>query len=103
MAVNTTPGLIHWVVEGTLVLAEEFVEMRSSNPSQPRDLSRKLILGAQSYADSWFASTQKVSHVEIYSTFLSVKNMESLTQGGSCVEESDYLAWGDMEWILHGQ
>ena len=29
--------------------------------------------------------------------------MERMTRGGSCVEEGDYLAWGDMEWILHGQ
>ena len=26
-----------------------------------------------------------------------------MTQGGSCVQEGDYLSWGDMEWILHGQ
>ena len=26
-----------------------------------------------------------------------------MTRGESCVEEGDYLAWGDMEWILHGQ
>ena len=26
-----------------------------------------------------------------------------MTEGGSCVEEGDYLAWGQMKWILHGQ
>ncbi len=25
-----------------------------------------------------------------------------MTKGGSCAEDGDYLAWGDMEWILHG-
>ena len=32
-----------------------------------------------------------------------MEKMKSMTEGGSCVEEGDYLAWGDMEWILHGQ
>ena len=26
-----------------------------------------------------------------------------MTGGERCVEEGDYLAWADMEWILHGQ
>ena len=26
-----------------------------------------------------------------------------MTKDGSCVDEGDYLAWQDMEWILHGQ
>ena len=29
--------------------------------------------------------------------------MKSLTVDGSCAEEGDYLAWGEMEWILHGE
>ena len=34
---------------------------------------------------------------------LSVDRMKSLTEGTDCYEEGDYLAWKDMEWILHGQ
>ena len=26
-----------------------------------------------------------------------------MTEEGSCCEKGDYLAWEDMEWILHGQ
>ena len=26
-----------------------------------------------------------------------------MTQGKNCVKEGDFFAWGDMEWILHGQ
>ena len=35
--------------------------------------------------------------------YLSIEEMERMTSGQSCVEEGDYLAWGDMEWILHGR
>ena len=40
---------------------------------------------------------------DIFSSALSTEKMKTLTSGGCCVEEGDYLAWGDMEWILHGQ
>ena len=102
MAVNTTSGLIHWVVEGTLVVDGTFVEVNNSN-NRPRDLSKKLLLGVRSYGGSWFAISQKVTNLNIYASPLSIEKMKSMTRGGSCVEEGDYLAWGDMEWILHGQ
>ena len=35
--------------------------------------------------------------------YLSIEKMEVMTRGVSCAEEGDYLAWRDMEWILHGQ
>ena len=102
MAVNTTSGLIHWVIDGTLVLAKEFVEMK--NPKgQPGDLSKKIVLGVRSYGGSWVAVPQKVTNLEIYSSPLSMEKMIIMAKGDSCVEEGDYLAWGDMEWILHGQ
>ena len=43
IAVNTTSGLINWVVEGTLVLSKEFVEVKISN-SRPKDLSKRRVL-----------------------------------------------------------
>ena len=101
IAVNTTSGLIHWVVDGTLVLDSDFAEVKNSK-SRPKDLSRNLVLGAQYYG-GWFAASQKVTNLNIFSSPLTIEKMERMTRGGSCVEEGDYLAWGDMEWILHGQ
>ena len=46
------------------------------------------------------AGAAKQAFVTQYS---SIKKMVSMTRGERCVEEGDYLAWGDMEWILHGQ
>ena len=102
IAVNTTSGLIHWVVEGTLVVANKFEDVK--NPKhRPRDLSKKLLLGVRSYGGSWYASALKVTNLDIYSSPLPIEKMKRITNGGSCGEEGDYLAWGDMEWILHGQ
>ena len=102
MAINTTSGLIHWVVESTLILTTTSEEVRSTK-NGPKDLSKKLVLGARSYGSLWFAPSQKVTNLNIYSSALSVEKMERMTEGGICPEEGDYLAWGDMEWILHGQ
>ena len=102
IAVNTTSGLIHWVVEGTLVVSREFVEIKKLN-SPPRDLSEKLVLGASLYGGSWFAATMKVTNLGIFSSLLPIEKMQSMTRGCSSVEEGDYLAWEEMEWILQGK
>ena len=98
MAINTTSGLIHWVAEGTLVLDIKSEEMRKS---PPRNLAEKVVLGASSYGGYWFAESIKVTNLNIFASFLSIERMEEMTR--DCVDEGDYLAWEDMEWILQGQ
>ena len=102
MAVNTTSGLINWVVDGTLVMTTMSEEVKRTK-SRPRDLSKRLVLGTRSIGGVWFAPSHKVTNVNIFSSALSIERMKRLTGGESCVEEGDYLAWEDMEWILHGQ
>ena len=61
MTVNTTSGFIQWVVEGTLVLTTTSEEVKESK-SKPKDLSKKLVLGARSYGGRiWVAPTHKVA------------------------------------------
>ena len=67
IAVNITSGLVHWVVEGTLLLDKEFEEVKKSK-DHPKNLSRRLILGADSYAGSWTARAQKVTNLNIFSS-----------------------------------
>ena len=100
MAINTTSGLINWVIEGTHVLTTTSEEVKNQK-KKPKNLSKKLVLGARSYAGIWFVPSQKVTDLNIFSTALSIE--KGMTEGASCIEEGDYLAWGDMEWILHGQ
>ena len=102
LALNITSGLIHWVVEGTLIMTTKSEEVKNSK-NKPKDLSNKVVLGARSYGGIWFQPSQKVTNLNIYSSFLSIERMKNMTKDESCVEEGDYLAWGDMEWILHGQ
>ena len=102
MAVNTTSGSIDWVVVGATVLAMKSEDLIDSD-RLPKSLEKKLILGAMSYGGKWFAVSNKVTNLNIYSSSLSIEKMASMTRGGSCVEKGDYLAWGDMEWIMHGQ
>ena len=102
MAVNTTSGLIQWVVDGILVLDSEFVEVKKPK-SRPRDLSKNIVLGALWFGGSWDTHSQKVTNLNIFSSTLTTDSMKSMTGGEGCADEGDYLAWGDMEWILHGQ
>ena len=100
MAINTSSGLIHWVVEGTLVMTTTSEEVKRSN-TRPKDLSKKLILGARSNSGVWLAPSSKVTNLNIFSSALSIEKMKRMTGDESCLVEGDYLAWGDMEWTLH--
>ena len=71
--------------------------------SRMKDLSKKIVLGVKSYANIWYAVSQKMTSLNIFSSALPIEQMKSMTEGASCVKEGDYLAWSDMEWILHGQ
>ena len=101
MAINTTSGLIQWVVEGTLVMNITSEEVKNSK-NKPTGLSKKLILGARSYGGVWKAPSQRVTNINIFSSPLSIEKMKDMTASGLCGEEGDYLGWGDMEWFLHG-
>ena len=102
LAINLSSGLITWVVEGVLVLNTTSDELGNST-SRPENLSRKLVLGARPFAGAWRALSSKVTNVNIFSSSLSVERMQRMTEEGSCVEKGDYLAWEDMEWVLHGK
>ena len=78
MAVNTTSGLIHWVVEGTLIMSTTSEEVKKS---RPRDLRKKIALGARSYGGIWFQPSQKVTNLNIYSSAFSIEKMKSMTGG----------------------
>ena len=102
LAINTTSGWLGWVVEGTLVIATSSEEVRGHG-KMPTNLTQNLILGAHNYAGKWYAFSNKVTNLNIFSSVMAVDKMKSMTKGGKCVEEGDYLAWRDMEWTLHGE
>ena len=59
MAINTTSGLIDWVVEGAHVLT--FVSEEITNKGKlPQSLTKKLILGARYYGGYWSAASNNI-------------------------------------------
>ena len=91
MKINTTSGIIQWVVEGTLVLTTTSEEVKGSK-IKPKDLSKKLVLGARSLGWVWFALTHKVTNLNIFSSALRVEEMKTMTGEEGCIKEGDYLA-----------
>ena len=84
MAVDTTSGLIHWVVDGTLILTRISEEVKSSK-KHPKDLSKRLILGARSIGGVWLAPSHQVTNLNIFSSALSMEKMKRMTEAGGCV------------------
>ena len=102
MSINTASGSINWVVEGVLVMSMESQKLKDSL-KLPKDLSGRLILGAVLYGGKWKSVSNKVTNLNIYSASLSVEEMKRMTQDENCAKEGDYLAWKNIEWILHGK
>ena len=51
----------------------------------------------------WYAVSNKVTNMNIFSTALSIDWMQQTTKGAGCVDDGDYLSWWEMEWNLHGE
>ena len=66
---------------------------------------RKLILGSHYYTPyaNWYASSNKVAKLDIFSSALGVEKMIKFTRGEGCGDNGDYLSWDEMKWNLHGE
>ena len=105
MAVNSETGLLQWVVDGTLV-ENVIVDQVKDRKNMPTDISGKIVLGAWQWSGSkkWQArTTNQVSKLNIFSTALTISDMQEITLGRNCSREGDYLAWKDMKWDLKGE
>ena len=63
----------------------------------------KIILGARSYGGKWKSVSNKVTNMNVMSSLMSVEEMENMTRRENCAIKGNYLAWENMEWILHGK
>ena len=102
LGINAISGFIQWVVDGALVLAKKSEEVKLLK-ERPKELGGKLILGAFLYGDDWYTRSMRVTNLNIFSSVVSREKMKSITNGESCDEVGDYLAWGEIDWILHGR
>lgn len=102
VAINSTSGDLVFMVEGTLILALNYQDLKDTKKI-PKSLNGKIILGAKSYGGKWYSLSNKVANLNIFSSFLPEEDMKRMTKEEHFVREGDYLSWKDMEWILHGQ
>ena len=71
LALSTKSGLAQGVVEGQLVVNQTF-ELLTQEGVLPRNLRNRLLLGALQWEDNWYASSTKVSNLNIFSSALSI-------------------------------
>ena len=104
MTVNSESGLLQWVVDGVLVENATFAHVKNAK-NKPTDLTGKIVLGAwqSSGAKKWISESNQVRNLDIFSTALSIGEMQQHTMGRNCSPEGDYLGWGQMRWNLKGQ
>ena len=100
MAVNSESGLLQWVVNGTLVENATFSHVKESN-NMPTDLTGRIVLGAGQIR-KWSMLSNRVTNLNIFTTDLTIEEMQKNTMQGRCAPEGDYLAWRDMQWKLKG-
>ena len=105
MAVNSETGFLQWVVDGTLVESNTIDRVRDTR-NKPTNLTGKVVFGVwQSPGSKKWDSiwSNQVTNLNIFSTELTIKEMQQNTNGGRCAREGDYLAWKEMRWNLKGQ
>ena len=102
LAINSATGSLDWVAEGTSIVSMKSEKLKDTLKI-PKRLNGALILGALSYGSKWYSVSGKVTQMNIFSSYLSVEEMKSMTNNDKCAKKGDYLAWEDMEWVLHGK
>ena len=100
-AINTTSGFLQFVLDGVSVLTVKPEKIGGSSLLPPT-LTGNLILGALNFGGHWYAVSNKVTNLNIFSTFLSEERMKDMTGDGSCLHSGDYLSWDEMDWTLQG-
>ena len=105
VAISTESGIVHGVVEGHVMLNQTFEDLTHKDRF-PQGLAGKLLLGVLQWEGTWFASSNKISNLNIFSSALSVDQMRRITSDdskGECGRKGDYLAWEDMVWSVRGR
>ena len=103
LAVNSETGLLQWVVDGILVENATVPQVKDTQ-NKPTDLSGKIVLGVTQKSGGWESRiSNQVTNLNIFSTALTIGEMQQITLGGDCSPDGDYLAWKDMQWKVKGQ
>ena len=77
--------------------------LKGNTDQKPKYLKNSLKLGTQVNAGNTSRQTgTKYANVNVYSKFLSIDDMISITNGPRCGEAGDYVSWAASEWSIFG-
>ena len=87
LAVSTESDLVRWVVDGHLVEDIMVDSIRNASANRPTDITGNIVLGAGQgrpwrWGSEWYASSNKVTNLNIFSSLLPIERMVRMTSGG---------------------
>ena len=95
-SVETVTGQIKWVVDGQVVEDKIFQEVNERVYDEMKEVKGKVQLGQAWWpGGGWSSSNNKVSALNIFSSALSLKEMQKMTSESieDCGKEGDFFAW----------
>ena len=92
MGLDTVSGLLRIVVNGRLVVNEEKEYFKHTTESKPASVEGKILIFKGYHAGFWYQHWGTVSNLNIFSSMMSLDDMEKRTSGGEdCYSPGDYL------------
>ena len=92
MGLDTVSGLLRIVVNGRLVVNEEKDYFKDTTESKPASVEGKILIFKGYHAGFWYQHWGTVSNLNIFSSMMSLDDMEKRTSGGEdCYSPGDYL------------
>ena len=100
VAINAASNHLIIVVNGQKLEDKAFPI--PSGAIAPTNLTRKLLL-FKTYPGFWYQTKNKISDLNIFSSFMTMSEMVSRTTGDDCGKtDGDYLSWATSKWVLKG-
>ena len=92
LGLDTVSGLLRIVVNGRLVVNEEKEYFKDTTESKPASVEGKILIFKGYHAGFWYQHWGTVSNLNIFSSMMSLDDMEKRTSGGEdCYSPGDYL------------
>ena len=92
MGLDTVSGLLRIVVNGVEVVNEEKEYFKHTTESKPASVEGKILIFKGYHAGFWYQHWGTVSNLNIFSSMMSLDDMEKRTSGGEdCYSPGDYL------------
>ena len=92
MGLDTVSGLLRIVLNGRVVVNVEKEYFKHATESKPASVEGKILIFKGYHAGFWYQHWGTVSNLNIFSSMMSLDDMEKRTSGGEdCYSPGDYL------------